>query len=153
MEGDRSTSIQIGLITLVGLITKHGILIVEFTNQLREEGMEMIDALIKASASACAHPDDDRRHGAGRRAMAMPLAPGPRPPADRLGDRGRHVAGHVAHHLCGADHVLAVCPQQGAGRQQGGAKDSPATTATTKWVGRRAGQVNQRGGWASSARC
>ncbi|MCJ0763085.1 efflux RND transporter permease subunit [Variovorax terrae] len=41
---------QIGLITLVGLITKHGILIVEFTNQLREHGMEMTDALIKASA-------------------------------------------------------------------------------------------------------
>jgi multidrug efflux pump len=41
---------QIGLITLVGLITKHGILIVEFTNQLREQGMEMIDALVKASA-------------------------------------------------------------------------------------------------------
>jgi multidrug efflux pump len=40
---------QIGLITLVGLITKHGILIVEFTNQLREEGMAMRDALIKAS--------------------------------------------------------------------------------------------------------
>ncbi len=41
---------QIGLITLVGLITKHGILIVEFTNQLREDGMEMVDALVKASA-------------------------------------------------------------------------------------------------------
>lgn len=41
---------QIGLITLVGLITKHGILIVEFTNQLREEGMEMVDALVKAAA-------------------------------------------------------------------------------------------------------
>jgi multidrug efflux pump len=41
---------QIGLITLVGLITKHGILIVEFTNQLREQGMEMIDALVKASS-------------------------------------------------------------------------------------------------------
>ena len=27
---------QIGLVTLVGLITKHGILIVEFANQLRE---------------------------------------------------------------------------------------------------------------------
>ncbi|MFS2035718.1 efflux RND transporter permease subunit [Polaromonas sp. CT11-55] len=41
---------QIGLITLVGLITKHGILIVEFTNQLRGQGLEMIDALVKASA-------------------------------------------------------------------------------------------------------
>jgi multidrug efflux pump len=41
---------QIGLITLVGLITKHGILIVEFTNQLREQGMNMQAALIKASA-------------------------------------------------------------------------------------------------------
>jgi multidrug efflux pump len=41
---------QIGLITLVGLITKHGILIVEFTNQLRAGGMDMVDALIKASS-------------------------------------------------------------------------------------------------------
>jgi len=41
---------QIGLITLVGLITKHGILIVEFTNQLREQGMEMVDALVKAAS-------------------------------------------------------------------------------------------------------
>ncbi|MEO6292429.1 MAG: efflux RND transporter permease subunit, partial [Burkholderiaceae bacterium] len=41
---------QIGLITLVGLITKHGILIVEFTNQLRSDGMDMIDALVKASS-------------------------------------------------------------------------------------------------------
>ena len=41
---------QIGLITLVGLITKHGILIVEFTNQLRGQGMDLTDALVKASA-------------------------------------------------------------------------------------------------------
>lgn len=40
---------QIGLITLVGLITKHGILILEFTNQLREEGREMLDALVDAA--------------------------------------------------------------------------------------------------------
>ena len=38
------------MITLVGLITKHGILIVEFTNQLRETGMDMTDALIKAAS-------------------------------------------------------------------------------------------------------
>ncbi len=40
---------QIGLITLVGLITKHGILIVEFTNQLREQGVDTFEAIVKAS--------------------------------------------------------------------------------------------------------
>ncbi len=40
---------QIGLITLVGLITKHGILIVEFTNQLRQEGMNMLEAVQEAA--------------------------------------------------------------------------------------------------------
>ena len=40
---------QIGLITLVGLITKHGILIVEFTNQLRSQGVDTFDAVVKAS--------------------------------------------------------------------------------------------------------
>jgi multidrug efflux pump len=41
---------QIGLITLVGLITKHGILIVEFANQLREQGLSIIDAVVKAAS-------------------------------------------------------------------------------------------------------
>lgn len=41
---------QIGLITLVGLITKHGILIVEFANQLRHGGMSMADAIVKAAS-------------------------------------------------------------------------------------------------------
>jgi len=41
---------QIGLVMLVGLITKHGILIVEFSNQLRERGMEMYAAVAEASA-------------------------------------------------------------------------------------------------------
>jgi len=41
---------QIGLITLVGLITKHGILIVEFSNKLREQGLEMVDAVVKAAS-------------------------------------------------------------------------------------------------------
>jgi len=40
---------QIGLITLVGLITKHGILIVEFTNQLRAEGRALRDAVVEAA--------------------------------------------------------------------------------------------------------
>ncbi|MCA3212338.1 MAG: efflux RND transporter permease subunit [Burkholderiales bacterium] len=40
---------QIGLVTLVGLITKHGILIVEFSNQLRERGEELFAAVKHAS--------------------------------------------------------------------------------------------------------
>lgn len=41
---------QIGLITLVGLITKHAILIVEFSNQMQEEGKAIVEAVIEASA-------------------------------------------------------------------------------------------------------
>ncbi len=41
---------QIGLITLVGLITKHGILIVEFSNHLRQQGKTTRDAVIAAAS-------------------------------------------------------------------------------------------------------
>jgi len=41
---------QVGLVTLIGLITKHGILIVEFSNQLRAAGRETFDAVKEASA-------------------------------------------------------------------------------------------------------
>lgn len=40
---------QIGLIMLVGLAAKNGILIVEFANQLRDEGMEFSKALLEAT--------------------------------------------------------------------------------------------------------
>ncbi|MDP3538704.1 MAG: efflux RND transporter permease subunit [Azonexus sp.] len=40
---------QIGLVTLVGLITKHGILIVEFANQLQEKGYELKAAVIESA--------------------------------------------------------------------------------------------------------
>lgn len=40
---------QIGLVTLIGLITKHGILIVDFANTLVEEGKTKIDAIVEAS--------------------------------------------------------------------------------------------------------
>jgi len=40
---------QIGLVTLVGLITKHGILIVEFANQLQEKGRELRAAVIESA--------------------------------------------------------------------------------------------------------
>ena len=41
---------QVGLVTLIGLITKHGILIVEFSNQLRAQGHPIRDAVIEAAA-------------------------------------------------------------------------------------------------------
>ncbi|MCU0813440.1 MAG: efflux RND transporter permease subunit, partial [Burkholderiaceae bacterium] len=41
---------QIGLITLIGLITKHGILIVEFSNQLRQQGLAVREAVIQAAS-------------------------------------------------------------------------------------------------------
>ena len=40
---------QIGLIMLVGLVTKNSILIVEFSNQLRARGKDVLEAVIEAS--------------------------------------------------------------------------------------------------------
>ncbi|MDR2271627.1 MAG: efflux RND transporter permease subunit [Sphingobacterium sp.] len=42
---------QIGTIMLIGLVTKNGILIVEFANQMREEGMEKFEAIMHSAES------------------------------------------------------------------------------------------------------
>ncbi len=49
-DGSWNIYSQIGLVTLVGLIAKHGILIVEFSNQLQEQGRSKTDAVIHAAA-------------------------------------------------------------------------------------------------------
>ena len=41
---------QIGIVMLVGLAAKNGILIVEFANQLRDEGRQVLDAIIESAA-------------------------------------------------------------------------------------------------------
>jgi hydrophobe/amphiphile efflux-1 (HAE1) family protein len=40
---------EIGMIMLIGLVTKNGILIVEFANQKREQGMKKMDAVLEAA--------------------------------------------------------------------------------------------------------
>jgi multidrug efflux pump len=40
---------QIGIIMLIGLVTKNGILIVEFANQQKEKGLEKMEAVLEAS--------------------------------------------------------------------------------------------------------
>ena len=47
--GSLSIYSQIGLITLIGLVTKHGILIVEFANQLQDQGRALQEAIIEAA--------------------------------------------------------------------------------------------------------
>ena len=49
--GDLTLNIysQIGIVMLIGLAAKNGILIVEFSNQLRDAGMSFDDALVRAS--------------------------------------------------------------------------------------------------------
>ncbi|MBP6756620.1 MAG: efflux RND transporter permease subunit, partial [Bacteroidia bacterium] len=42
---------EIGMIMLIGLVTKNGILIIEFANQLRKKGLNVKEALIEASTA------------------------------------------------------------------------------------------------------
>ena len=42
---------QVGLITLVGLISRNGILIVQFANHLQEEGRNKLNAVIEAAGT------------------------------------------------------------------------------------------------------
>jgi HAE1 family hydrophobic/amphiphilic exporter-1 len=46
--GNINVMTMIGVIMLMGLVTKNGILLVDFTNQLRTEGQERVAALLSA---------------------------------------------------------------------------------------------------------
>jgi multidrug efflux pump len=50
ISGSWNIYTQIGAVTLVGLISKHGILIVEFANQLRAQGKAKRDAILESAS-------------------------------------------------------------------------------------------------------
>lgn len=55
---------QIGFVTLIGLITKHGILMVDVANRLRDKGMDRLTAIIRQASKMRLRPfNDDFRHG------------------------------------------------------------------------------------------
>lgn len=78
---------EIGLTTLVGLIAKHGILIVEFANQLQEKGLSKLEAVI-ASASMRIRPIL-------MTTLAMVLGALPLAIASGAGANARHAIGWV----------------------------------------------------------
>jgi HAE1 family hydrophobic/amphiphilic exporter-1 len=91
---DMSIFAMIGMIMLLGLVAKNGILLVEFTNQLREEGLSAQAAAGGRSRAVAADPDDhgrdDRGHG--------PRGPGP-------GRRRRDARAHGRRHHWWPHHV------------------------------------------------
>ena len=91
---------QVGLVTLIGLISKHGILMVDYANHLQEnEGLSPPRGHREGRRhSSAADPDDDRGHGrrhgsaahSQRRRRCEPLL-------DRSRDCSRHDRRHHVH--------------------------------------------------------
>ena len=115
---------QIGLVTLIGLISKHGILMVDFANRLQEtQGLSRRDAIEEAAAVRPApDPDDDRgdgrRHGAAdprlrrRRRLALHHRP------DDLRRHGDRHAVHAVRHAGGL-HLPRPRPRGADGQGEG----------------------------------
>ena len=117
---------QVGLITLVGLVSKNGILIaVEFANHLQEEGREKLAAIVEA-ASTRLRPilDDHRRHS--DRAFSARSGEG----------SGSWRKKHHWHHACERhDHRNLIHPVRGSvdlcvGRAQARATGDPRDRRT-----------------------
>ena len=104
---------QVGLVTLIGLISKHGILMVEFANELQlNEGLDRRSA-IESGGPGPAAPDPDDHGGDGHR--PVPAVDRDRrrcgePVLDRPRHRRRHVDRNAVHAvraaggLCGDRH-------------------------------------------------
>jgi hypothetical protein len=90
---------QVGLVTLVGVVSKNGILIVEFANKLQAQGMTKMDAIREACPDpAATHSDDQQCHH--RRLLSADSGQrrrGGRPQFHRFGAGRRNDRGHRLH--------------------------------------------------------
>jgi multidrug efflux pump len=100
---------QVGLITLVGLVSKNGILIVEFANHLQETGKDKLAAVVEAATTRLPAYLNDHRRDRGR-----PLPPRARnwawrrrPEQHRYHAGQRHDHWHGVHAVCRAFHLRA----------------------------------------------
>ncbi len=73
---------QVGLVTLVGLVSKNGILIVQFANELQREGMAKLDAVAQAARHSFAPDHDDERRHRGRSLSRSPSSLAPARPRE-----------------------------------------------------------------------
>jgi multidrug efflux pump len=101
---------QIGIVTLIGLIAKHGILIVEFANQLQAAGRTKAEAALE-SAGLRLRPILMTTGAMVLGSIPLAIASGAGAEGaapDRLGDRRRHELRHAAHAVRGAGGLHAA---------------------------------------------
>ena len=90
---------QVGLVTLVGLVSKNGILIVQFANELQRQGRTKIAGGARGGDAAAASRADDQRGHRGRQLPAHARHRRGRGGAQlhRHHDRRRHDHRHAVH--------------------------------------------------------
>ena len=100
---------QVGLVTLVGLIAKNGILIVEFANKLQEEGYGKLQAVLRPPKPVQADIDDINCNH--RRPLPLTLVEGPEPPHETPSVWfwwEAWLLAHIVHSVCGACTYMLI---------------------------------------------
>ena len=134
---------QIGMILLIGLVTKNSILLVEYVNQLKERGLRHDRGRARGGAHPpAADPDDLGGDGHGRRAhRARSRRRLAQPATARLRDRGRHGVLHVAHALPGPVGVRHLRPA--LARTRGRRGDAPGRRSPRRRRSDRVGRSSR----------